>query len=372
VSKPSRLALSYNASNGSTPVIDARDYRYERRAQARKISHLDRVRKCGRTPIGQVMIGLKGGHATQRGLYTCGSVWACPVCSAKILTHRSLEIADALKSWESKGGSFVFQTLTLSHLRGDSVAKQRSMLTIGWKAISKGSFAKTNSRNGQVGYFKVLEPTFGKNGPHLHLHLVRFIQGEVSDLDLQQWMNKVQTRWSDAICAAGGRKPRNVAQHYRHLSSSSELQGYFTKNFDNPAYGVDWAIGSDSSNFPIWGLLSKALALPESQYRQAWNSYERQSKNMRQITWSRGFRHQLGLGTEILDEEVTRQIETFNPKVHILRESVRAFGNLGRLHSRVLRHIERGQMGLALEILNEHGIKFSLSPNTRIEDSGLP
>jgi hypothetical protein len=372
VSKPSRLALSYNASNGSTPVIDARDYRYERRAQARKISHLDRVRKCGRTPIGQVMIGLKGGHATQRGLYTCGSVWACPVCSAKILTHRSLEIADALKSWESKGGSFVFQTLTLSHLRGDSVAKQRSMLTIGWKAISKGSFAKTNSRNGQVGYFKVLEPTFGKNGPHLHLHLVRFIQGEVSDLDLQQWMNKVQTRWSDAIYAAGGRKPRNVAQHYRHLSSSSELQGYFTKNFDNPAYGVDWAIGSDSSNFPIWGLLSKALALPESQYRQAWNSYERQSKNMRQITWSRGFRHQLGLGTEILDEEVTRQIETFNPKVHILRESVRAFGNLGRLHSRVLRHIERGQMGLALEILNEHGIKFSLSPNTRIEDSGLP
>jgi hypothetical protein len=368
----SRIPLSYNASTSSTRDLDARDYRYERRAQARQISHLDRVRKCGRTPIGSVVIGRKGEHAAQRGLFTCGSIWACPVCSAKILTYRFHEISKALKTWESKGGSFIFQTLTLSHQLGDSVAKQRSLLTIGWNAITKGSFSKANSENGQIGYFKVLEPSFGENGPHLHLHIVRFLEREMPAPDAKAWMERVANRWIEAIAKSGGRKASMVAQHYKQMSSASQLVGYFTKNFDNAAYGLDWARTNTSSSFPAWGLLSKALAHPNTSFRRAWNAFERESKNMRQITWSRELRQILGMGNEIDDKDISADNPQFVPVIQISRNSVRTFGNLGRLHSVILRHVERGDVSLAEQVLTEHGIEFVRLEQSRKVDLGLP
>ena len=45
----------------------------------------ERQRNCGAVPVGdRVEIRIRNGSAYYCGLETCGNVWLCPVCSAKI------------------------------------------------------------------------------------------------------------------------------------------------------------------------------------------------------------------------------------------------------------------------------------------------
>ena len=60
-----------------------------------------RQRDCGAVPIGdQVQIRAKDGAAYYAGLETCGNVWLCPVCSAKIHHRRAV----ATRSPRDMGG----------------------------------------------------------------------------------------------------------------------------------------------------------------------------------------------------------------------------------------------------------------------------
>ena len=49
------------------------------------------------------MIRSNSGIAHYAGLTTCGSIWACPVCSAKIRNTRALEISAATAAWDFAG-----------------------------------------------------------------------------------------------------------------------------------------------------------------------------------------------------------------------------------------------------------------------------
>jgi len=53
------------------------------------------------------------------GLATCGSVWVCPQCAAKIATGRADELAQVMRAVDAAGGSAVMLTLTMRHSRGD-------------------------------------------------------------------------------------------------------------------------------------------------------------------------------------------------------------------------------------------------------------
>ena len=62
-----------------------------------------RQRNCGAVPVGdQVEIRIKDGSAYYCGLETCGNVWLCPVCSAKIHHRRAAELREALATWEAR------------------------------------------------------------------------------------------------------------------------------------------------------------------------------------------------------------------------------------------------------------------------------
>src|SRR5215467_13175961 len=67
-------------------------------------------------PVGsQVEIRIKDGSAYYCGLETCGNVWLCPVCSAKIHRRRADELRDALTVWESQGHAATLVTITVPH-----------------------------------------------------------------------------------------------------------------------------------------------------------------------------------------------------------------------------------------------------------------
>ena len=130
--------LENNANNSTPPLTSAfpaseegpegwgslRDRRYALRTLLWDVSALHRLRGCGRGRRAAV-VGVRyspGIGAGFSGLVTCGSVWACPVCSAKILARRSLELGAGLLAWEAAGGRLVMGTLTMRHHRGHRLA----------------------------------------------------------------------------------------------------------------------------------------------------------------------------------------------------------------------------------------------------------
>lgn len=325
--------LIYNASNTST-FDSLSDYRSERLQAMRGISGLERLKKCRAVPFGRVTLSLVGNRVIQCGLTTCGSVWACPVCSAKILTHRKYEVDDAISAWVNQGGYFILETLTLCHRLGDTVAKQRDALKVGWEAITHGSFSDNHKKAGQFGYLKVTEVTFGKNGFHLHFHILRFMKGDLSKAAQNKWMTKIFNKWQRSITSAGFRKPLESGHHFERVYDPERLKGYFTKGFDNP--GTNKSMSKPS---PVWDVLTEAIANPKSTHTFTWRTWESESKGMRQMTWSRNLRQSLGLVKELEDEEI---IELPIPLLEIEPDDVSLYGHSGRTQSQVRRFLYDG------------------------------
>src|SRR6478672_9784355 len=87
------------------------------------------VRKCGGVTVGgsgHVMIRSNAGVAHYAGLTTCGSIWACPVCSANIRNTRATEISEATAAWDRAGNSVYMITFTAPH---DMGMKLRPLMT---------------------------------------------------------------------------------------------------------------------------------------------------------------------------------------------------------------------------------------------------
>ena len=105
---------------------NARARRYARRDQLRKITTLMRCRDCGvkACDAAGITLGVRANPdgsngAAYGGLSSCGSVWCCPQCAAKVATHRASELADAMRAVDEAGGSAFMETLTIRHSARD-------------------------------------------------------------------------------------------------------------------------------------------------------------------------------------------------------------------------------------------------------------
>src|SRR3954465_4235701 len=96
-----REALDKYAVNASPQdhQADLRASRWAAREAVQKLSHRQNVRKCGRVRVAPTVdLRMADGRASFGGLVTCGAVWLCPPCQAKIAYHRALEVA-AITEW---------------------------------------------------------------------------------------------------------------------------------------------------------------------------------------------------------------------------------------------------------------------------------
>ena len=97
-----------------------------------KITSLRRVRNCG-TPLdpdGGLTLALTTSGDGSRsagysGLASCGSIWACPQCAAKIATRRADELSKVMRAVDEAGGSAFLLTLTMRHPAGDRLGLTR-------------------------------------------------------------------------------------------------------------------------------------------------------------------------------------------------------------------------------------------------------
>jgi len=171
-------------------------------------------------------------------------------------------------------------------------------------------------RYGLVGWLRVVEPLHGRNGWHLHAHVLLFLSDRPSRRGLQAWKASIFARWSDALTRAGLARPLNLAQDLHLVEGRSEpLAAYFTKHGDAPSLADAMArevTGAAMKSTRIahgrtpWAVLDDAAAGSASSLR-LWREYERASKGRRQITWSRGLRDMLKLSPEVSEEDAAAE-----------------------------------------------------------------
>lgn len=226
--------------------------RYALQSAARRLLWGSRTAKCLRLRQGrrkgeesaiEVWRSSEHGSTHYAGLQTCGSVWACPVCAAKVSERRRLDLLDLMEQHKARGGDVLLLTLTNPHTASND-------LTILLKAQAKAMSALNGNRSakalwediGCVGTVRALEVTHGHaNGWHPHFHILIFVP---KGLDLLRLRRRFYVEWAKACRLA---KLPIPAYRVRYVQDGKKR--YF--------YGVDVQDGKKAGAYVtkgLWGL----------------------------------------------------------------------------------------------------------------------
>ncbi|MCD2186186.1 protein rep [Actinomycetospora soli] len=356
--------------------------RWKRRAQLRHISRLKRVRYCGHTisPDGAVTLGVienKDGtrSAAYGGLKTCGSVWCCPVCAAKIATRRADDLATVMRTVDDLGGSAFLLTLTMHHDRGDRLGLSRDdrarrtrleerladvhvaeangwdvdehqaeadaieldsiraregcwdVLSYAWQRVTSGSSWQEDSEcfGGLLGWARAVEVTDGDNGWHVHLHVLLCFREQVSaDLARAALGPRLFGRWSRALARKGFSASQEHGWDLRRAQlGDGDLADYFTKMAHEVTGGHRKEGRARGGRTPMQ-LLADAVETYTEIAMARWWEWESASDGRRQLTWSTGqrdLRALADLGHEETDEDVAAQEQEADTRIAIPAEA---------------------------------------------------
>lgn len=222
--------------------LSAMVQRFMLQSVARSFFPKSRLDKCLRIRAGNrnIEVWKSKEHQTAHysGLQTCGSVWRCPVCSAKIAERRRLELIDAMVAHKAAGGCVNMLTLTCPHQWGDDLgdllAKHAKALNGFW---ADRQVKAVLAEMGTIGQVRALEVTHGRlshqnNGWHPHYHVLMF-QGvnvdseRFNDAQMRDWQVRLYLRWANACKLAGLGEP--TFEHGLKLDDGTHAAKYVSK-----------------------------------------------------------------------------------------------------------------------------------------------
>ena len=247
---------------------------------------------------------------------TCGSVWSCPCCNAKIQAVRRLEVGVAIAAFPAAA----FGAYTLRHRKGQDLDALWRALSKCWQAVARDkSVRKQRAAMKHAGIIRAAECTHGVNGWHPHLHPVHLFDRVVTEAEVAK-LHAVEVRaWVVAAARLGLSSPVEDAQHL-HLvegaGAAAVLGDYFTKaSYTAPAESVGWEMTSTQTKSRTrapgatpWDLLRSVYLEGDADALDLWHAWEKASKGKRALTWSRGLRARVGLDVEASDEEIAETV----------------------------------------------------------------
>lgn len=137
-----------------------------------------------------------------RTIYSCSSVWSCPVCAGIIASRSRTRLRPLAQGFMAHGGGACYITTTFKHSSKDdlndlldrwSQARRDMHATWGYKELMKQA--------GKVGSVRSLEMTVGPEGWHVHTHDLLFIDqpfkltGRGNTMKLNEFHRKYQHFW---------------------------------------------------------------------------------------------------------------------------------------------------------------------------------
>jgi hypothetical protein len=367
-SAPEASALGNNAKTtaaaGQSPVVSRRKDRYGSRAWLSTVTTLPRVSRCGRVSViegGEVILKSTTAADGSRqagygGLATCGSVWVCPVCSAKIAAQRTQEIENLLAWNAARGGSVALATFTMRHHTGHRLKSLRKALTAAWKHMT-GSRAWKAERKalGMDGYVRAIEVTYGDNGWHLHIHMLTLFDGPVSQELVSGWSDELYEIWARGLARSGMEASREHGVDVRLGTGALDGLGKYLSKLTYEAAGGRFKQGRKGGRTPF-EILDDAINTGLADDFDAWFEYEHASKGMRQITWSQGLKARVGVDDKS-DEEIAEEDE-HGETVAVITPS--AWKTLYWNAAELLDVLEQGGPDVALKWLDHRGLVYEL------------
>lgn len=280
---------------------DRRSARFRLRSSIAAVTQLRRVRGCGRTPVesGGVALYDNAGVAHYSGVSTCASVWACPVCSAKIRQRRAEEITAIGQMHLAQGGSLLFVTLTVPHHDGDRLSKLLDGVASCWSnATAYSRLWRSWRKANVVGVIRSMEVTHGVNGWHPHLHVMLLVRGGVTAAGTA---DVLAAEWAAIVGRAGLGRVNGHGVDVRSATDSAGLAEYVSKVQDVRGAALEVARGDmkrpgRSSSSTPFDLIARARESGELGRDVAlWREYEKATKGRQAITFSAGLRDRFGM-----------------------------------------------------------------------------
>lgn len=298
-----------------------------------------------------------GERAEFFGVQTCGSVWTCPICAARIASKRRDEMRAAMAAhrWDEHGkesGGMVFlATYTFQHTAEEGGAgcldaqltKLREAMR---KLTSTRAYKETMEAAGSVGQIRAMEVTYGEiNGWHPHVHQLIFANKGALEVDQRRGhvgetiyrrstLGRIRKLWARLLLNAGiggfplDRKGNPTADGMRPGEAFGRLRALLTRCFtvqcgtyaddyiakfgregEDAAWGMADELAKGHTKTPRrtkhstpWGLLCDVI---EGDSRAAWlfKEYAEAFHGKAQLFWSRGLKDRFGIG-EVANEEI--------------------------------------------------------------------
>lgn len=249
------------------------------------------------------------------GLQTCGSVWACPACSAKIQAQRRLELGLLMTIAASEGFTVVFTTYTLRHKKGQPLSTLWDGLTYAHRRVKQDKKVnKLRKAHGEIGSVKATEVTYGDNGWHPHIHSLRFFEGELTQADVDELRRNEFRAWKAAAKKKGLGLPTASAFKMELLDlgdehTAGQVGRYLVKDLDEEAKeteqgqrvsdagkkvsGITFEMQGGATkaarrttSFTPMELFQEFLDTGNVEYLERFNEYELASKGKRALVWS--------------------------------------------------------------------------------------
>ena len=300
---------------------ELRERRFDLRDDLRSISTHRRLQRCGRVRV-QPVVGMRltAGVAGFVGLETCGSVWVCPPCSARIMLRRGLELAAGVDWWLGQGGRLLFPTSTVRHHAGHTLPDSLAAVIYAWSQVTSGRFwTEERDALGMLGFTRALEILHNtRNGWHPHLHSLFFVGGHVDQVAAAALEASMFRRWSSALERKGfdallvGQKVEIITRE----NAGQALARYLvkapgSKRSAGEALGYEMTASQSKSGRSVgrthWELAESAVG-GNARDRRLWNNFEQATFRKRQLSWSKGLRDALRLGAEQSDEEIAAEV----------------------------------------------------------------
>lgn len=269
------------------------------------------------------------GRARWGALQDSHSPWCSPVSAAKIARLRAEETRRGVQEWldQDKGHSALFLTCTLRHNVSQSLDLLWSAISSCWSAVIDTPSWRGGGRSGAGEratygvrhYIKATEVTHGKNGWHVHLHVVLLTDRKLSVEESKNLKSRILGRWTKRALRRGldapsedrgidlkqaetGDDARKIAGYVSKGSIAglgNEMAGGVTKRAYGEKGRTPFQILADIGS-PGKKATSKDLTL--------WQEWEESSHGRRQITWSHGAKKELGIA-DLSDADLVEEDE---------------------------------------------------------------
>lgn len=291
---------------------------------ARPISdQIYRVTGCHRDRKGE-KVGLyraiDGSDSRITGVVTCGSVWHCPVCAAKVTEARRIELQAALVWHQQNGGEAYLMTLTHPHTFDMRLADQLEKQADARQRFKNcRTFKRVMAKYGRLGSVCSLETTYGVNGHHPHTHDLIFAQpGLMNDA---RAIAELRAEWIRILIKVGlgdSDKLNDMHAHAFDLAGGNFAAEYIAKFGREPFWSeaheltkshakIGQRTLNGKTHFTPFQLLQWYLNEKDDEERAklagAFIEYAEAFQGKRMLSWSPGLKEKLHV-EELTDEEI--------------------------------------------------------------------